>query len=461
MDVNAKQNEKTEVTALIKRAMDGDDSVWGEVYEKTHRYVYFIARKTLRNEQDAEDITHDVYIQIIRSIKELYSADSFYGWLRRIIFSKCTDLMKKKKPVLAEDAEVVETSIEVDEAFLPDMVLDSAETRRMVMELIDALPDAQRQSVLFYYYDEMTIDQIAALMECSAGTLKSRLNYARAKIKAGVEEHERKGIKLYGVAALPVLAILLREQAMAMEIPSALGASLAPILSGTPSAIGTNAAMSAGTAAIKTTTVFSSKLIAGIIAAAVVVVGGIASLVLTLNKPPVAETPSGYESESLDATSPATEVQTEATEAEITVPGDSIVPETIAAHMDNLYNALQNGDIELTYSLMRDGDVHEWFISLDHKSEIFYIADSGQTTVMERETEPNSDYRDRFQYNKSAGKVAEPYFSIEFVQIQNDPGQLVMMVMYGKRENGFTYHVANIHYHNGEAIQFGWCPKLN
>ncbi len=192
MDLDANQAEKTEVTALIERAMQGDDSVWGEVYEKTRRYVYFMAIKTLRNEQDAQDIVHDVYIQVIRSIGQLYSADSFYGWLRSIIFSKCTDFAKKKKPSLIDDGDVqLEEIPEIDDKFLPDMILDSAETRRMIMELVDALPDAQRQSVLFYYYDEMTVDQIAALMECSAGTVKSRLNYARTKIKSGVEEYER------------------------------------------------------------------------------------------------------------------------------------------------------------------------------------------------------------------------------------------------------------------------------
>ena len=59
---------KNEVVLLAKRAMGGDDSVWGEIYEKTHRYVYFMALKSLRTEQDAQDVTQEVYIQAIRSI---------------------------------------------------------------------------------------------------------------------------------------------------------------------------------------------------------------------------------------------------------------------------------------------------------------------------------------------------------------------------------------------------------
>jgi len=234
---------KNEVVRLVKRAMSGDDSVWGEIYEKTHRYVYFMALKFLRSDQDAQDITQEVYIQTIRSVGQLHSADSFFGWLRTIVYSKCKDFVKKKKPVLLEeeDQDWLANLPEIDDKFLPDITLDSAEGRRMILELVDALPYQQRQTVLFYYYDEMTIEQIASLMECPAGTVKSRLNYARQQIKNGVEEHERKGIKLYGVATLPILTMLLRDQANALPIPPALDGGMGSIIktTGSPSGAST------------------------------------------------------------------------------------------------------------------------------------------------------------------------------------------------------------------------------
>jgi len=221
-----------EVIRLAGLAMSGDDSVWGEIYERTNRYVYFMALKFLHSEQDAQDITQDVYIQAIRSIGQLYNAESFFGWLRSIVFSKCKNIVKKKSPVLLEDEApgLLESMPEVSDRFLPDMTLDNSESKRMVLELVDALPYQQRQTILFYYYDDMTVDQISALMECPAGTVKSRLNYARQQIKAGVEEHERKGVKLYGAATLPILTMLLREQAKTLPIPSSLDSSMMPII---------------------------------------------------------------------------------------------------------------------------------------------------------------------------------------------------------------------------------------
>jgi len=279
-ELSSETTVKNEVVELVRRAMGGDDSVWGEVYEKTHRYVYFMALKFLRSEQDAQDITQEVYIQAIRSVGQLYSADSFFGWLRTIIYSKCKNFVKKKKPALLEDEATgwLENMPEIDDTFLPDMTLDSAESRRMILELIDALPYQQRQTVLFYYYDEMTIDQIATLMECPAGTVKSRLNYARQQIKNGVEEHERKGVKLYGIATLPILTLLLRGQAEAMPIPSALGSSVAPIIQGigVPSSavpgatVAYNTTVTSGTS----TVALSTKIILCVLAAVIVIGGG-------------------------------------------------------------------------------------------------------------------------------------------------------------------------------------------
>ena len=57
---------KQEVILLVYRAIQGDESVWGEIFEKTHRYVYYYALRFLHSEQDAQDITQEVYIQAIR-----------------------------------------------------------------------------------------------------------------------------------------------------------------------------------------------------------------------------------------------------------------------------------------------------------------------------------------------------------------------------------------------------------
>lgn len=101
------------------------------------------------------------------------------------------------------------------ERLVPDKALDTDEIQRMILGLVENLPPEQRMAVLCYYYDEMSIREIAQAIETSEGTVKSRLNYAHKSIKTGLESYERKGIRLYSAAPLPLLFYFLRKDAAA------------------------------------------------------------------------------------------------------------------------------------------------------------------------------------------------------------------------------------------------------
>jgi hypothetical protein len=83
----------------------------------------------------------------------------------------------------------------------------------MIMKVIDSLPPEQRMALLLYYYEELTVLQIAEIMDCPPNTVKSRLYYGRQQIKLAVEGYEKQGVKLYGAVPVPVLTELLRELA--------------------------------------------------------------------------------------------------------------------------------------------------------------------------------------------------------------------------------------------------------
>ena len=126
----------------------------------------------------------------------------------------------------------------------------------MVVELVDNLPEAQRMCVLMYYYDEMSVRDIAAALETSEGTIKSRLNYARKAIKEGVDRYAAQGIKLYSFSPLPFLLYFLQKDAEAGGISQSAAQSLAQsVLAGAgPAAVGAaavgGAAAAEGTAAV-------------------------------------------------------------------------------------------------------------------------------------------------------------------------------------------------------------------
>ena len=93
----------------------------------------------------------------------------------------------------------------------PEMSMDEKEVRRLVMEILDQLPEDQRIVIGMFYYEEMPVKDIAAALEVSENTVKSRLSYGRKKIKEQVLDLEKHGTKLYNVAPFVFFLYLLRR----------------------------------------------------------------------------------------------------------------------------------------------------------------------------------------------------------------------------------------------------------
>lgn len=294
--------DKYNLPGLIQWCREGNPYAQGELVRITQNQVYYHCRKMLRNEQDAMDATQDILIIMITSLDKLRDPNAFWGWLNGITANHCKHLLTRGERVwqIPEDEEgnsMLDQVEDLDQQRAPDQALDNQETRRMILELVDALPPEQRMCVLLYYYDGMSVKDIAQALEVAEGTVKSRLNYARKAIKAGVERYEQEGVKLYGLSPIPFLLYFLRmdaqqgmaggvAQAMAQQVVSAAqagavaggaaatagGAAASGQGAGTAAASGAAAAGTAGAAAA--TSGFSAKVIAGVLAGALVLGGG-------------------------------------------------------------------------------------------------------------------------------------------------------------------------------------------
>ncbi len=246
--------EQTQLLTLIEKSRAGDRQAQEALVMETQKRVYYHCKKMLGHEQDAQDATQDVLITVLTSLDKLREPTAYWGWVNGITANRCKHLLTQgtREWQLPEDEEghsLLDSLEDLDDQVVPDRAADSAETRRLIMDLIDALPPEQKMTVLFYYYDEMSVKEIAAAMGVSEGTVKSRLNYARKAIKVGVDDLERKGAKLYGVSPLLVLAWLLRTGAQEQAFsPAAANALTQSVLqrAGMLTAAGGGAASSAG-----------------------------------------------------------------------------------------------------------------------------------------------------------------------------------------------------------------------
>ncbi len=190
----------------IEQMKNGEEKGFNEVYSATYNRVYFRARQIMKKEEDAQDLTQIVFTEAYKSIHTLQASEALYSWLDGITYNQGMKIYRKRKEVLlTEETEGMFDALESNDiSSMPELTADQKATADIIREIIEELPELQKTAVIAYYFDGLKVERIAELMECSAGTIKSRLNYARKYIKGRVEEKEKKeGYRLH-VVALPV-----------------------------------------------------------------------------------------------------------------------------------------------------------------------------------------------------------------------------------------------------------------
>ena len=279
---------------MVLRAQHNDISAWEEIYKMTYPKAYAVAFQIVKNEQEAQDMLQDTYVSAIKNIGSLQDPAKLAAWINRITANQCKNWLKKKKRIVlpgdaGEDESVGFEDRQENEnvEFMPEESVDYAETKRLMQEILDKLSDEQRLCVLMYYYDEVSVGEIAETLECSTGTIKSRLNYARKYIKAEVEALEKKGTRLYNITPIPFIIWMLRseEASHAAEVSEAkvwdaLRAVMEAVPAGATGAAGSSAAMSGVTETAAQTAAGAGlkhvavRITVGIVAAASLAAGG-------------------------------------------------------------------------------------------------------------------------------------------------------------------------------------------
>ncbi len=184
-------NELLEGINLMKT---GNEAGFNALYSKTYNFVYAKARFIMKDEQDALDLTQETYVQAYKGIASLDDASNIYAWLGAIVYNQGMRIFRKKKEILLDEGAegIFDDIVSEDTDLNPEESADAKETVDIIKGFIEELPELQKIAVLAFYYDNIKIDDIATICDCSPNTIKSRLNYAKKFLKDKVEEHEKK-----------------------------------------------------------------------------------------------------------------------------------------------------------------------------------------------------------------------------------------------------------------------------
>lgn len=276
-----KNMEKEDIKKLVLQAAQGNKAAFGALYEETGRTVYFSCLKLLGDPQLAEDITQETYLTALQKLGTLAQPENFPAWVNRIGINLCKMHFRNNAAPEDNSEEIIEDI--PDEGLIPEEYVSNDAKRKIIMDIIDTvLTEEQRRSVILYYFDMLTVPEIAEVMNCTTGTVTSRLSAARKKIKEAVLIYEENNNdRLHAAVPVFILSKLLNKEASNTVLPKlTVFTGSASAANAVPDSVTSTKTISGGKVMFSTV---KAKVIAGVCAAAVVGGGITAAVVLSSN----------------------------------------------------------------------------------------------------------------------------------------------------------------------------------
>lgn len=185
------KNSKERINELALKLKDGDQSAFTELYKLTYESAYYIALKICGDHYESEDIVQDSFITVLTKISSLEKLESFTSWFGRIVANKSKDYLKKKSPSLFAQGEEREFDCAVESVndFTPEETVERAETCLTVISAVADLAAEKSECVFKKYFEEMSVNDIAADMGVTVSAIKNRLLSARKELKIVFEQN--------------------------------------------------------------------------------------------------------------------------------------------------------------------------------------------------------------------------------------------------------------------------------
>ncbi|MHA3773866.1 sigma-70 family RNA polymerase sigma factor [Verrucomicrobiota bacterium sgz303538] len=181
---------------LVARAQTGDAEAFNELVTRYRNRAYAMIYSMVRNEQDAWDLAQDGFLKAWKSIGRFRGQSSFFTWLYRILMNVTIDWTRRKQ---------IESGTEFDDThglrdiapgaltapkdeLQPVVKLSDKEIRARIDSAIERLSPEHRQAIVLREIEGMEYQEIADVMDCSIGTVMSRLFYARKKLQSMLKD---------------------------------------------------------------------------------------------------------------------------------------------------------------------------------------------------------------------------------------------------------------------------------
>ena len=166
---------------IIARARRGDADAFEQLVEAYRNQVFRLALRMCGNEADADEVAQEAFLSAWKGLPNFRGESRFSTWLYQLTTHAAIDLLRREKRQAA--AEDIDGITAADDAPSPQQQAERAETRREVRAALMQLPEEYRQVLLLRFMQELSYEEIGQALKLPAGTVKSRLNRAKAQLK--------------------------------------------------------------------------------------------------------------------------------------------------------------------------------------------------------------------------------------------------------------------------------------
>ena len=175
---------------LVYAFKNGDEKAFTTIiYRYKHRLTR-LAWSVVHNEDDAMDIVQESFIKVYRKLHSFQGTSKLYTWLYRIVMNHSIDYVRRRpSAVFVPVDEMLREPASKDVSMRPDLNLLNKELNKKIFEAVDKLPEKQKKTVLLREVEDLSYNEIAEIMNCSVGTVMSRLYYAREKLRDILEPY--------------------------------------------------------------------------------------------------------------------------------------------------------------------------------------------------------------------------------------------------------------------------------
>lgn len=181
--------------SLIEQSKAGDIESFEQLIAAHQKRMFNIAYRMLGNLEDANDVTQEALVKAYRGIKNFSGKSSFSTWLYTIVNNACIDFIRKNRKTniiyLDREYETEDGSYKVElysNDHRPEELLEKKEVQRLVHESIDKLSYEHKKIIILRDIQQLSYKEIAEILSCSEGTVKSRISRARNNLKIIIQE---------------------------------------------------------------------------------------------------------------------------------------------------------------------------------------------------------------------------------------------------------------------------------